>query len=129
MKTQTILDSSALLAALRGEVGASEIMEIIDNGTHMTTVNLAEVITKLYHYKTTREEIDELIYDLPIHFIDVDKELAQLSSSYYPQARKFGLSLADKICLAAAQRGNYTAVTTDEIWAKMDLDIKVQVIR
>jgi PIN domain nuclease of toxin-antitoxin system len=129
MTAQTILDSSALLAALRGENGASEIMEIIDNGTHMTTVNLAGVITKLYHYKTTREEIDELIYDLPIHFIDVDKELAQLSSSYYLQAKEFGLSLADKICLAAAQRGNYTAITTDKIWAKINLGISVRVIR
>lgn len=129
MKHTVILDASALLAVLRREKGAEIILRLIEAGAMMTTINLSEVISKLYYYKVDKKQIELLIAGLSIAFIHVAEELAHIAASYYYAGKHYGLSLADKICLAAARRGNYTAVTTDTIWARLEMGIKIQVIR
>ncbi|MCF8053376.1 MAG: hypothetical protein K9L59_19240 [Desulfobacterales bacterium] len=40
-----------------------------------------------------------------------------------------GLSLGDKTCLALALTRNIPAYTADRMWAKLDIDIEIRIIR
>jgi ribonuclease VapC len=46
-----------------------------------------------------------------------------------PVTKVQGLSLADRACLALAERLGVTALTTDREWAKADVEAEVQLIR
>jgi PIN domain nuclease of toxin-antitoxin system len=130
MSDTVILDASALLAVVLKEKGADIVVKALEEGnTCMTTVNLAEVMVKMYEHTFSKEDINAFMDGLSIHVIDVDMELAHIAASYYPKTKSLGLSLADKICFAAAALGNYKALTTDRAWAKANVGVKVQVIR
>jgi len=129
IQKKIILDASALLALLQEEKGAGFVMDLIEHGASMTTLNLAEVTCKLYGKQYSKSEIDSCINELPINFIPITREIAELAASYYVYTKSFGLSLADKICLAAGKLGGYTVVTADKIWEKLDLAIDIKVIR
>ena len=49
--------------------------------------------------------------------------------SFARATRGLGLSFGDRACLALAQRLGGTALTADRSWARLELDIRVEVIR
>jgi PIN domain nuclease of toxin-antitoxin system len=59
-------------------------------------------------------------------FTDAD---AMAAAALYPKATGKGLSLGDRACLALAQRLGAPALTAERVWAELDLDIDVQLIR
>ena len=124
-----ILDASALLAMVLDEKGAEAVEKTLKEGAYMTTVNLAETITKLLREGFALEDIKGLLLSMPIARIAVDESLAYEAASYDSLTRPFGLSLGDRICLAAAQQRGYTAMTADRVWDTLPLDISVQLIR
>lgn len=125
---EAVLDASALLAFLRNEPGADKVASVL-TASCISTVNLSETLTKLVDRGKRLEEVAYQIGRLQVHVSPFDEELAQMAASLRPATREFGLSLGDRACLALALKRSLPALTTDKLWSKCDVGVKVVSIR
>ena len=123
-----VLDASALLALLFGEPGAETVADLIAEGAAASAVNLAEVATVLVQRELDVDEIiDPLVQQVAIEaFTDAD---ARSVASLPPAGAKFGLSLADRACIALARRLGSNAATADHAWSGLDVGVQITMIR
>jgi PIN domain nuclease of toxin-antitoxin system len=122
------IDASALLAMLFAEPGAETVADVIADGAATSAVNLAEVATVLVRHRRDPEKILRPVCEqLAVEpFTHAD---ALVAAALYPRTAGKGLSLGDRACIALAQRLGSTAVTADRVWAELNLDVPVQLIR
>lgn len=113
--TRFVLDASALLALLLGERGADTVKAGLD-GSVMTTVNLAEVISDYAKLGAGRHDIEMLLRPLPIRLFPVDAALSYDAGLLRSITLEGGLSLGDRYCLALAKREGVPALTTERRW-------------
>jgi len=85
----------------------------------MSTVNFAEVMTKLHDYGAPIEVIVSEAETIGLTLVDYSKELAVDTASLRAVTRAYGLSLGDRACLALSQQRGLPAMTADAAWAKM----------
>ena len=120
-----VLDASAVLALLFREKGATEVEEVLADSA-MSAVNWSEVVQKLAVRDVPAPEA-LLVLGLRIEpFTPAD---AGTTAALWARGRTLGLSLADRACLALADRFNAEAWTADRVWATGDLGVRVRVIR
>ena len=124
-----VLDASALLALLNGEPGSEQVANVIVDGAVISTVNLAEVVTKLSEIGMSEALIHDVLDSLGLEIVDLDFKQAYQIGLFRPLTRHAGLSLGDRACLALAQQLGLPALTTDRIWENLAIDVMVQVIR
>ena len=123
-----VLDASALLALLNAEEGTTLVQDILPDAS-ISTVNLAEVITRLSAVGMPEAEIRDSLSLLGLEIIPFDQEQAYQTGLLYSQARPFGLSLGDRACLALARINSATAVTADRAWKDLNASIEIKLIR
>ena len=123
-----VLDSSALLAMLFFEPGCERVAELVPRSC-MSTVNLAEVLGRLARDGRALDAALAQIEQMGIVWIDFDRELAIGAAALLVPGASLGLSLGDRACLALARLRDLPAVTADRAWAKLDLGIRVEVVR
>jgi ribonuclease VapC len=121
-----VLDASALLAYLRDEAGAGLVADAIAGGVAMSTVSLAEVLSRaadrgadpaaLADDLAGRGLLGGTIVVEPFTSDDA-VDVARLR----PLTRAAGLSLGDRACLALARRLGARAVTADTAWTGVEL--------
>lgn len=58
-----------------------------------------------------------------------DAQLAIRAAELRPLTRNCGMSLADRACLALAERERLPVLTADRAWASLDLGIDIRLIR
>jgi ribonuclease VapC len=128
--SSTVIDSSALLAVLRGEAGASAVTEVLDEGAVVSAVNLSEVVAKMqdlgFSEEQTREDIRSLKVELISDFSETDAWLAGLLRAV---TRSKGLSFGDRACLALASSLGLPVLTADRHWADVDVGVEVKLCR
>ena len=115
---EAVLDSSAVLAVLQSEPGANLVLATLP-GALVSTVNLAEVVTKLTMSGMPAFEARLSVEGLGVDIIEFTLEQAELTGGLRPITAKTGLSLGDRACLALAQTHGATALTTDRSWKKV----------
>jgi ribonuclease VapC len=123
-----VLDSSALLAMLFFEPGCERVAELVPRA-YMSTVNLAEVLGRLARDGRALDEALHQIEDMGIAWIGFDRELAIGTAALLLPTMSFGLSFGDRACLALARLRKLPAVTADRAWARLNLDIAIEMIR
>jgi PIN domain nuclease of toxin-antitoxin system len=118
-----------MLAVLNHEPGAEKLTPAMLSNAAGSTVNLAEVHTKLVSRGGDPEEAWEdalsSIYE-PVPFTE---EQAKIAGALVAATRALGLSLGDRACLALALVLKAPVYTTDRSWKKLNLDIRIHVIR
>lgn len=134
LKPTTVLDASALLAYLQGEPGADYVATSLTQGTAISAVNWAEVLSKLLERGKLPQVITAQLRDLGllgqvILIYPVDEALALIIAELLPYTRPMGLSLGDRACLALALTLNLPALTADKAWSNVDTGVSVQLIR
>lgn len=131
--SSSVLDASALIAVLNGEPGGAYVEQAITKGAAISTVNLAEVVTRLVQRGLDREAVDEALSETPLEVVPFDEDQAYRTGLLQPATRPAGLSLGDRACLALAEQRGLPALTADRAWATLQLDtqvgIQVDVIR
>jgi ribonuclease VapC len=115
--SESVLDSSALLALLWNEPGADHIHAALP-GALVSSVNLAEVMTKLCERGVSASEGRELVESLGVIVVDFDADQAEATAALRESTRSLGLSLGDRACLALARRRNCAALSADSAWLK-----------
>ena len=125
---KAVLDSSAVLAYMQDEFGASVVDEALGD-VLISSVNLTEVLTKLVENGSTFASAVSSFAALEIPVADFTRDLAEDAAEMSPQAEVYGLSLGDRACLALARRERLPVMTTDRAWRSVDVGVEIQLIR
>ena len=122
--TRHVIDASAALAHLLDEAGGDWVVPHLKDGL-ISAVNLSEVVTRLVRAGADPMRADYLGWTV----MDHDADLAHRTGRLWPWTAHLGLSLADRACLALAQREGLAVLTGDRAWAALDLGVDVVLIR
>ena len=123
-----VLDSSAVLAVLNAEPGADLVIAALDDAL-LSTVNYAEVITKIVERGSTYKEAEVALQLITATVVDFDLGLAQRTGSLRTETLKRGLSLGDRACLSLAEREGVPAITGDRSWIGAVSSVEVRLFR
>lgn len=126
--TAYVLDASVLIAVVRRELGA-DFARTRMGGAIMSAVNASEAVMRSVEKGFSEELVTMLIAAERMELVPFDAEHALAAARLRSATRHFGLSFADRACLATAMRLGATAVTADRTWAKLDLPCPVELIR
>jgi len=125
---EVILDASALLAFVQQEAGAEQVAASIKHAA-ISTVNLAEVVTKLIEGGMSESEIQDILPALNLTIVPFDDKMAYEAGHLRTLTRKQGLSLGDRACLATARMRGASVLTADRVWLKANVDVDIKCIR
>jgi PIN domain nuclease of toxin-antitoxin system len=129
-----VLDASAVLAYLGNERGAERVEEAIAKGVCLSTINWAEVLSKLSDRgQSVNSAVKELVSSGliagAIELFPFTADDSQTVGQLRVKTKRFGLSLADRACLALALRLSLPIITSDRSWLQLKLGIIVHSIR
>lgn len=123
-----VLDASAILAVLNVEPGAERVVPVL-RGALVSAVNYAEVTTKLIERGMDRNLARLTVLSIGVQIVDFDIDLADRTGELRIRTKRHGLSLADRACLALADREQLPALTADKSWRAFDIGIDIRLIR
>ena len=125
----TLLDASAVLAVINEESGAENVEKALDDAA-ISTVNAAEVVSKLDDFGWPTDEIAPLFNHLQLEILPFEMDAALTSGHLRSATRKLGLSLGDRACLATALLTKYRILTADKSWTKLKIrGVSIKCIR
>ncbi len=127
--SRVVLDASALLAVLNQEAGAERLTPELLANSVCSTVNLAEVHTKLVARGGDPEEAWEDTLSPVNEVAPFTAEQAKIAGSLVAQTRALGLSLGDRACLALGLAMKAPVYTAERSWKKLKLGVRIHVIR
>lgn len=129
-----VLDSSAVLAMLNGEAGGDRVESLLESmegvanvRVALSWVNWCEVLTRTQrdNPEATAEELTSALAG--VELVPFGPAAAQLAAGYAQVTR--ALSLGDRACLALAKMMDGSVWTADRVWAQLELDVPVTLIR
>jgi ribonuclease VapC len=124
-----VLDASTLLALLNGEPGTEPLTPELLTDAASSTVNLAEVQSKLVLRGIDPDDAWEAALTPIREAVSFDAEQARIAGALAAQTRSLGLSLGDRACLALALSLRAPVYTTDRSWKKLKLGVSIHVLR
>lgn len=127
--SRIVLDASALLALLNREPGGEKLTPQLLSAATSSTVNLAEVQSKLVSRGLKPDEAWEATLS-PIREAAVfTSEQAKIAGSLIARTSAFGLSLGDRACLALGIALKAPVYTADRSWKNLKLGIRIHLVR
>lgn len=127
----SILDASALIAFLHDESGADAVVEALAATATISVVNWAEALSKIAADGNDPQQVAASLQsdDAPLRIEPLNEADCVTIARLRPLTKAQGLSLADRACLALAQRLDLPVLTADREWKNLELGIRVQLIR
>lgn len=123
-----VLDSSVILANMLQEPGG-EVFGNLTEDFRISTVNLAEIVSKLSERGQSLQIIQRAVSPLVDNSIDLSVSQAIQAGLWRKETKRFGMSMGDRCCLALGLDLGATVYTTDRAWAGLDLGVRVDVVR
>ncbi len=124
-----VLDASAIMAVVNAEPGYENLTEELLARAVASTVNLAEVQTKLvsrgWPSETAWQDANSPIKEA----VAFEPEHARMAGDLVARTKHLGLSLGDRACLSLAMALKAPVYTADKSWRNLKLDIRIHVIR
>jgi ribonuclease VapC len=124
-----VLDASAMLAVLNREPGSEKLTAEMLSYASGSTVNLAEVHTKLVSCGGDPDEAWEDALSAVHESVPFTAEQARIAGNLVAQTRPLGLSLGDRACLALGTALRAPVYTTDKSWKNLRVGVRIHVIR
>ena len=126
---EVVLDASAVLTVIQHERGADRLTGDVLSSAVISTVNLAEVQSKLVKngYSPSRGWNDAL--ELVHHVEPFTSDQARIAGDLFTTTEKYGLSLGDRSCLALAIALKAPVYTTEHTWKNLKVGVPIHVIR
>jgi ribonuclease VapC len=129
MSNKIVLDASAILAVINSEPGAEKLTPGLLARAVASTVNLAEVHTKLVSRGWPSVQAWEDATSPLREALPFDQDHARIAGDLVARTRHLGLSLGDRACLALAIALKLPVYTGEKAWKKLNLNLKIHVIR
>jgi PIN domain nuclease of toxin-antitoxin system len=126
--SRVVLDASALLALINQEPGFDKVAAVMSTAC-MSSVNVAEVVSKLMDKGFREVEIREIFEALKLLIIPFDEEQGFIAGLLRADTKSLGLSLGDRACLSLAIQQKLSVLTADRVWAGLQLGLNIQMIR
>ena len=126
--SDVVLDSSAVLAFLKGEPGGDLVSRSLQSAA-ISTINLCEVVSKLSEGGMRESAVNDTIDNLGLNVIPFDEEQAYQTGLLRNSTRAHGISMGDRACLSLAKMLGVPALTADKSWAELSVGAKIRVIR
>ena len=123
-----VLDASAVLAVYFDEPGADQVRAALP-GALLSSINYTEVIGKCLDRGEALDAVLRSFAAMGFQVVAHDAQLARRAGELRPLTKRLGISLADRACLALAERERLPALTADRSWKSLGLDIEVRLIR
>ncbi len=127
--SKAVLDASVLLAILNSEPGAGKLPLRSLGEAVASTVNLAEVQSKLVSTGIAPEDAWQAATSPVQEIAEFTAQQAKIAGSLVVLTRALGLSLGDRACLALAIARKAPVYTADRSWKTLRLGIPIHVIR
>jgi ribonuclease VapC len=124
----SVLDASALLALALAEPGADVVAGVL-RGSACSAVNWSEFSQKAAQRGIDVRRARTYAVSAGVTIVPFDREDAEAAALLWERARRVGLSLGDRACLALALRLGAPAYTADRSWVTLGLTIDVRAIR
>ncbi len=124
----TVLDASAILVLLNDETGVETVRHALSDAA-ISAVNLSEVVAKLVDEGAPEPEILFRLEDIGAEVVAFDTDQAYSAGLLRSATRSRGLSLGDRACLSLALQIESPVITTDRLWAELDLGVEVRLAR
>ena len=109
-----VFDASALLCFLRAEPGSETVARELEHGGRCSAANWSEVAQKVLAAGGEWDLVAGLLLSYPLEVEPVLRADAEAAARRW--VRGSGLSLADRLCLATAERLSATVWTADNAW-------------
>jgi PIN domain nuclease of toxin-antitoxin system len=123
-----VLDASAVLAVYFAEPGADKVYATLP-GALLSAVNFTEAIGKSLDRGEALPVALRKLAAIGFEVVAHDARLAQRAGELRPLTKRLGMSLADRACLALAERERLPVLTADRAWQSLTLDIDIRLIR
>jgi len=122
-----LVDASVVIAIFGREPISAHALDVVNSGALMSSANLVEVATWLARQGDS-DQIDHLAEDANLAVVPLTEELALAAGRIEPLTRAFGLSQADRCCLATAEAFDATILTTDRAWLKLPARFRDRIV-
>lgn len=122
-----VLDSSALIAAVKNEPGAETVGKA--QKLFMSAVNAAECVGVLVRQGHSLEAACRALDMAGLQIADFDRKLAEIAGALEEKTKPQGLSLGDRACLALALRENLPVLTADRHWKDVAVGVEIRLMR
>jgi PIN domain nuclease of toxin-antitoxin system len=109
-----VLDASAILAYVAGEAGAEVVESALAERTFCSAANWSEVAQKVIAAGRDWDLVAALLRSFNLHVEPVEVADAEWAARRWRKGE--GLSLADRLCLALADRLELDVLTADSAW-------------
>jgi PIN domain nuclease of toxin-antitoxin system len=123
-----VLDTSAFLAVAHVEPGAERVRPVLRESV-ISAVNFSEVLQKLVRKGMSLASAEEEVQRFIGGIVPFDQEQASIAAGLESVTRPFGLSLGDRACLALGIRLDLPILTADQVWAKLEIGVVIELIR
>jgi PIN domain nuclease of toxin-antitoxin system len=124
-----VLDASAVLAILNGEEGAEKLTPRLLSNAIVSTVNLAEVQSKLVSWGLDPDDAWDAATGPVRDSEPFTSEQARIAGDLVAKTRPLGLSLGDRACLALGIALGAAVYTADQSWKTLRLGVRIHLIR
>jgi PIN domain nuclease of toxin-antitoxin system len=118
----SVVDASALLAYLFDEAGGNQFPSLIGARPMISAVNWSEVHQKCGSRGVDVGELRQRLIDAGLEIADLTVSRAERVADLWPVTRPYGLSLADRACLALALELQRPTITADRAWLGLAVD-------
>jgi PIN domain nuclease of toxin-antitoxin system len=126
---EVVFDASAMLALLQHEPGEEMLTADILVRSVASTVNLAEVQSKLVKMRNDPDRAWAAALASVNSVEPYTREQARIAGDLITITEKYGLSLGDRSCLALAIALKAPVYTTEQVWRNLKVGIPIHVIR
>ena len=127
--SRIVLDASAVLAVLNQERGAERLTPELLSRSVISTVNLAEVQSKLVGRGVNPDDAWEATLSIVGDVVPFSPGHARVAGDLITQTRPLGLGLGDRACLALGLLLKAGVYTADASWNKLKIAARIHIIR